>query len=94
MIILQFFIHQINNFIGDLQVQLPSSDFICQSAITALAENQLFQSFLTQSNSIRCGLSVDPEGHPGEDDQEGAWNVNLNEEEAGVTLEMELRGED
>ena len=41
----------------------------------------------TESYSIRCGLSVDPEAHPGNHHQKAARHVNVNQEVAHVTSE-------
>ena len=41
----------------------------------------------TESDSGGGGLEVDPEGHPAEYCDEGAWNVRLQQEETQVPLQ-------
>jgi len=40
-----------------------------------------------EGNAGWGGIDVDPEGHPGQDDDQNAWNVDLNHEVADVTTE-------
>lgn len=43
----------------------------------------------SKTDAVAGGLAVDPEGHPREDHDEDAGDVDLDEEVAGVALEVE-----
>ena len=43
----------------------------------------------TQRDSVRGGLSIEPEADPGDDDEEHARPVDLDHKVAHVTLEVE-----
>ncbi len=44
----------------------------------------------TQTDSVGGSLPVDPEVDPGDDDDEGAGHVDLDEEVAHVSLQLEV----
>ena len=49
------------------------------------------EKWLTQSNPVWGGLPVDPESHPGDDHQQAARHVDVDQEIAHVTTKCKLR---
>ena len=45
--------------------------------------------WLTETDAIAGGFTIEPEGDPGEDDDENAGNVDLNEEVALLAPHVE-----